>query len=216
MTKSKRSRRGDSDPYQPVRDIARPLPRLSVRGRLGTNTIINGNEACSGIVSDGAGQASGSALLVPGFTADLNTSAVSNIAQYYSTARFLPGTTFHYVPQVSLSTSGILYTAYSDNVEVISAYMVGNNAARVNIVRQQANVKVSPVWSTISIALPSSMRRKMFDVNQNCNTASTDELDRSAQGLFMYALDGVPNGSNICRPWVHKKLQLEGLKMAST
>lgn len=221
MTRRKTSRK-TPDQYEVMSKIGKPLPKMVPRGRLGLNTVLFGNESLNGTTSSAGGIVIGSRLLIPGYTGDLTTASVSNIARYYATAKYTPGTTFHYVPQVSLSTSGAIYIAYTDNVEVINAFArAATPNDSLSIVRSISNVRNYPVWQTFSLPMGNTLRRKMFDVNGDYSTSGSDEvnynaLDRCCQGAFLYAIEGVPGSSVICRPWVHTKLVLEGLKAGAT
>lgn len=213
----KRNRKQATSPYQILEPASARLPRMAPRGRLGLNTVLHGNEALANTTSDASGIVAGSCLLVPGYGADTTTGAVAAIAQYYATGKYLPGTVLHYVPQVSLSTSGTVYMAFTDNPETIASFSgAPTNAAKLSVVRSIANVRNYPVWQQFTFAMPLTMRRKMFDVNSDISPTDVNALDRSAQGCFIYAVEGVPVSSVICRPWVHKKIQLEGLRSTAT
>jgi hypothetical protein len=203
-------------PYAQMQMGTAKMPRVAPRGRLGLNTVLSGNELLNNTNSDASGAVAGTRLLIPGFLSDLSTTGVSTIASYFATGKYLPGTVFHWVPQVSLNTAGVVYVAFTDNVEIISSFVgLATNTLKVAAVKTIANMKSYPVWQTFTFAMPSVSRRKMFDVNSD-SLFTPDLLDRGCQGAFLFAVEGTTVSSTICRPYVHEKLMLEGLKTVVT
>lgn len=197
-------------------NLARPLPRLKVKGRIGDMTVVKGNEYLSTITSDASGVLSGSCPLFGGQPSGLTASAINGVAALYSTFKYLPGTMLHWVPQVSMSTAGIVYMAYTDNPEVYTDWFnAANNNAKLAVVRRIANVKSSPIWQPFSLPMPTTLRRKRFDVNPTCPENSTDALDRSWQGAWLYAVEGTTPSTVVARPYRFAVLDLEGLRNES-
>ncbi len=158
MTKQAKRKQATS-PYHILQPASSRLPRMAPRGRLGVNTVLHGNEALGGTTSDASGIVAGSCLLVPGYNADTTSGAIGAVSRYYATGKFLPGTAVHYVPQVSLSTSGTIYMSYTDNPEVIADFFgSATNAGKLAIVRNQANVRNYPVWQQFTYVMPPTLR----------------------------------------------------------
>lgn len=212
----KTSRRDNSHPLQQLERASVRAPKFTPRGRIGLNTVIAGNESLSSITTDINGRLAGAKYLVPGYSSDLSNTSVQPVAALYNTGKFLPGTAFHWVPQASLSSTGVVFVSFTDNVETISLFQAAATViAQLNIVRQQTNCKQYPLWQLFTMALPPVSRRKMYDVNSD-TTFDTNALDRSCQGAFLYAVDGAPVSAAVCRPYIHSRLMLEGLKSVTT
>jgi hypothetical protein len=164
--------------------------------------------------TNGSGQLSGAALMTASIDYSISN-GFSTVAGLYNLFKYLPGTMFHYVPQVSMSTSGIVYTAFIDNPEIFVAWHNGTTAERIALIRGINNCRTYPIWQQFSWALTEPPRRRMFDCNATMDVGSVDALDRSWQGAWLYAVDGAPATSTVARAYRYGVLQLEGLTGSS-
>lgn len=132
------------------------------------------------------------------------------IVSYYSSGKFLPGTTIKWCPNVSFSTSGRVYVGFTDNVEVCTqingfaaTYAAGGGTAAaallsyINGVIALGSVVSFPVWEETMVNFPSRLRRKWYDTNVNVVLSDTNVLDRCQQTCMYAAFVGVNTGSII-------------------
>jgi hypothetical protein len=193
------------------------MPSSVPRGVIGDHTTLRGNEFTTNATTDATGLITGTSILCAGTTIDVTASGLSAIGQLYSTYRYMPGTTFHWVPQVSMSTAGVVYVGFTDNVEIIANYAAaGTLAAKLVIVKSLANLRSYPVWQQWNFSLPPKLRRKRFDVNNNFTVSNADELDRSVQGAWLFGVEGTTASAQIARPYRSVILDVEGLKATAT
>lgn len=213
MTKSKRQ----SDPRQSL-NVPRKI-RTRVKGRISENTIIRGNSFANTITTDSGGALCGAVPLIAGNVDWMVASGMSGVSALYNTYRYLPGTMMHWVPQVSMSTTGVVYVAWVDNPEIFKNWyaiaLTGVTANMVAFVKSIGNVKSYPIWQQFSQAMHPVMRRKRFDVNTTVDLANSDTLDRCLQGAWLYAVEGGPASSVVARPYRYGVLDLEGLMGAA-
>lgn len=176
-----------------------------------SGTVIEYSAIGTTIGSDAAGLATGRRLYAPGDAANLSNSVGPTICSYYSTGKFLPGTKVRWEPSVSFTTTGRVYVGFTDNPEVMSAFIaLTTPAAAINAVKGLGDVISFPVWQETDITFPSSTRRKMFDVNANI-TNNVDVLDRSAQRFMLFAIESAPATTTLGQMWYHDKIALEGI-----
>lgn len=144
-----------------------------------------------------------------------NSSAdvVGNVSELYNTYKYLPGTTFHYVPAVGVTTSGNIWISWVDNPELMVAAnaTVLTSAGWGDFVRSQSNAKCYPLWQAFTYSMPTSTRRKRFDVNNSIDYTNENLVDRSVQGLFCVAVVTPLIDTVVGRPFIHKHIDLEGL-----
>lgn len=159
---------------------------------------------------------------VPGLTSPLAQTVGPELVSYYSTGKFLPGTSARWEPSVSFTTTGRVFVGFTDNPEVATsisslfgaAISAGTGAAwadYANAVKSLGSVQSWPVWQETEVSTPMNLRRKMFDVNENL-VVSPDTYDRSMQVLMCIAVEGLPAGSSSPGGfWFHDHVQVEGL-----
>lgn len=159
---------------------------------------------------------------VPGLKPPLAQTVGPELVSYYSTGKFLPGTSARWEPSVSFTTTGRVFVGFTDNPEVATsiatlfgtALTAGTAAAwgdYANAVKGLGSLQSWPVWQETEVSVPSNLRRKMFDVNETL-TIGPDVLDRSMQTLMAVAIEGLPGGvGNPGGFWFHDNVQVEGL-----
>lgn len=156
-----------------------------------------------------------------------NTQAVANItgpsiASYYSTGRFMPGSTIRWEPSVSFTTPGRVYVGFTDNPEVMVAINTRYNTwfgaktqanydLYANLIKGLGSLQSFPVWQETTISMPMDTRRKRFDVNGSASFTAADELDRCAQRVMYAAIDGTTANVNTGSFWFHDVISVEGV-----
>lgn len=188
----------------------------------GDTTVIRYKAVGTTITSTSDGVGSYSRLYIGGYGAGLNQTSGPDLASYYSTCRFEPGTSVRWEPNVSFTTSGRIYVAFTDNAEVMVAMVaaqatfvttptLANYNAYANLVKGCGSVMSFPVWKETAIPFPLKYRRKRFDCNEAV-TANVDVLDRSAQTAMFVAFDGGPaSATNLGSMLLGDVLSLEGI-----
>lgn len=151
---------------------------------------------------------------IPGAGGFFVNAAGPAAVSYYSTGKFLPGTTARWEPSVSFTTSGRVFVAFTDNVEAITNWFGLSTANRILAIKGMANMRSFPVWQETDIAVPLPSRRKMFDVNATW-TGTTDILDRSAQTWMLIAIEG-PENTSFGSFWYHDNVYVEGMHPITT
>lgn len=177
--------------------------------------------SCLGTVvtTDVNGRAAPRRLYIPGYSATIANSVGPSVVSYYSTAKFLPGTKIRWEPSVSFNTTGRVYVGFTDNPEVMVAFnTIATVADWVNQVKGLGDLESFPIWQETEITVPTKLRRKMFDTNQNVVNTSTDVLDRCCQIYMVAAVEGAPVAAEIDVGsfWYHDKLTVEGLQPSIT
>lgn len=159
---------------------------------------------------------------VPGYSGDLVNGSGASICSFYSTGKFLPGTTIKWEPSVSFTTSGRVIVGFTDNPEIISSInTLGNNAsanyaAYLAAVKGLGSVRSFPVWQETTIPFPTRIRRKRFDVNIAINATLVDVLDRSVQTAMFVAVEGAPVSTTLGSFWFHDVVDVEGVTNVAT
>ncbi len=137
-------------------------------------------------------QKSYSRQYIPGNATGLINAIGPSVASYYSTGKFLPGTSVEWVPSVGFTTNGRVYVGFTDNPEVTAAIMgVGGTAAYIAAVKGLGDVISFPIYQGEKFMVPTKLRRKMFDSNATVVTGA-DVLDRSMQVSMFVAIEGGP------------------------
>jgi len=179
-------------------------------------TIIEYSAIGATVGSDVGGLASGRRLYAAGDSANLSSTVGPTICSYYSTGKFLPGTKIRWEPSVSFTTPGRVYVGFTDNPEVMSAFIsLTTPAAVITAIKGLGDVISFPVWQETDINFPTATRRKMFDVNANIAN-NVDVLDRSVQRFMLFAVEGAPATTTLGQFWYHDKLAVEGIHSATT
>lgn len=170
-------------------------------------------------LSTGTGSNQGlvSRYYVPGYTSDLVNGSGASIVSFYSTGKFLPGTSVKWEPSVSFTTSGRVVVGFTDNPEIISAIgTLASNASTsyapyLAAVKGLGSVRSFPVWQETTVPFPSRLRRKRFDINATVNTLQADTLDRCAQTAMFVAVEGAPTSTALGSFWYHDVVDVEGV-----
>lgn len=215
----KNKRNNNSNPLsQQQRQIR--APRLTVRGQITQNTMFQGNAPLSAMSSISTGDV-GRMYDLSG-AASTGTDAVSRVVGLYQSYKYLPGTTYTYVPAVGVNTPGTVSIAYITNPEMIVNFRNLLTQASPDLityntrVRSIANCKTGPVWQALTFSMDPLLRRPRFDVNNNIGTFPTpddaakqamiNEYERSKQGSFLISITGAPPSTVLSRDIVHKKV----------
>lgn len=193
-------------------------PSVSNRGQ---TSIIKYSSIGTNIASGATGVGTGGRKYVPGWPGSIVNTAGTSVVSYYSTAKFLPGTTIRWEPSVGFTTSGRVFVGFSDNPEVIAemeSLRAGDAAAQLvygNLVKGMYDVVSFPVYQETDIHFPQRMRRKMFDVNvQLANDVNV--YDRSCQQSMHVWVEGCPVNTTLGSLWFHDVIEVEGLHAVPT
>jgi hypothetical protein len=170
-----------------VSNRARGNMRPKIRGQLGANTILTGNELMEPLVQ-GATATLGARFypLIAGNTEGRAITVFSNTARNFQKFLYEPGTTLHYQPAVGLNTAGTVYVAYIDNPEFISTYYSLAAAQRISAIKTVANVKAFPVWQDFTLPISGTPRQKRFS-----NDVTVTFRNRCCQGCFIVGVEGL-------------------------
>ncbi len=160
---------------------------------------------------------------IPGSGANLTNASGPAIVSYYSTGKFLPGTSIRWEPSVSFTTPGRVYVAFTDNPEhiqtaltaytaFINAQTVANYNAYAAIVKGMGSLRSFPVWQETDVPFPTRLRRKRFDVNVTGGASSVDAADRSVQTAMFCCIDAGPAADTLMGSFhFHDVLDVEGI-----
>lgn len=150
-------------------------------------------------------------LYVPGNPAGFTSPTGPTVAGYYSTGKFLPGTTVEWVPSVGFTTSGRVYIGFTDNPELASTIISAvNTASYATYVKGLGDVISFPVYQNEKFSIPTRLRRKMFDTNVSL-TNDVNVLDRSLQTAMFVLVDGAPASTAVGGFRFEDHLMVEGL-----
>lgn len=165
-----------------------------------------------------------SRLYAPGDRTGLSLSVGPDVCGYYSTGKFMPGTSVRWEPNVSFTTSGRVFVGFTDNPEVIAsisgllnAYVAtpgaGTYVPYADQVKAMGSVISFPIWQETNVPFPNRLRRKRFDVNETIVATDTNVLDRSVQVAMFVCIDGVQTGASVPTGsfWFHDVVNVEGL-----
>lgn len=200
-----------------VTNLARRSPRMNLSGRLNENvSFITGNEyndpcTVAGASNSGHGQVN----LIPGNTGGRSNAAVNGVGRYFQQGVYLPGTFLKYIPSVGLNTAGNIVIGFIDNPDVIRAWYALSNTARLNFVRDLNNAKTGPVWQEMTFPLTQPPRRRVFNIDPVISSSSTDDLDQSCQGIFVWVIYGVVSATDaqtFGQLMIHCKTRFEEVK----
>lgn len=165
---------------------------------------------------DATGSATQLRQYVPGNSAFMANGAGPTIVSFYSTAKFLPGTSVRWEPSCSFTITGRVYVGFSDNPEFSIIWQAASAATRLNLVRGLGSVISFPVWQETNIPFPNRLRRKMFDINTTV-TADTNDLDRCMQTCMYIGIDGGPTtAQNVGSFWFKDVVAVEGVHSTAT
>nr|WRQ65631.1 structural protein [Tolivirales sp.] len=164
---------------------------------------------------------------VPGSTGGIVNGSGPSLTAYYSTGKFMPGTSVRWEPAVSFTTSGRVVVGFTDNPEIMHSlitakanYEAAPSTALYNIylnsVKSLGSVRAFPVWQETQVPFPTRLRRKRFDINFSSAGSNVDNLDRSAQTYMAVALEGVPLSTTFGSFHYHDVIDVEGITGLST
>jgi len=165
---------------------------------------------------------------IPGLTTLLNNTAGPAIVSFYSTGLFKPGTHLRWEPVVSPTVGGRIFVGFTDNPEVAANITAawntftttpttGNYATYAGAVKGLASTESVPLWQTCEWNVPTTLRRKRFDVNQDVTLTSIDQLDRSLQVAMFACIEGVDLESGVVGSfWFSDVVDVEGVHGTAT
>lgn len=161
----------------------------------------------------------------PGFPSDIVNVVGPNIASFYATGVFKPGTHLRWEPTTSPTSGGRGFVGFTTNPEVMvglyNAYETyittpsgANYSTYSNLVKGLGDVVSFPMWQEFEFVVPTKLRRKRFDINANLPVNQPNENDRSAQ-IAMFAcfdgINGISDGAAIGSFWYKDVLDVEGI-----
>ncbi len=152
---------------------------------------------------------------IPGSASGLVSPSGPNICAFYSTGKFLPGTTVEWIPSVGFTTSGRVYVGFTDNPEVVANMAAQTGTTYGNMVKGLGNVISFPVYQHEKWNVPTKLRRKMFDCNEVW-TATADTLDRCMQTTMFVYIDGAPASTALGGMRFEDNVAIEGIIGTST
>lgn len=214
----------------PGAGVRRKRNRMPTLAGSGDSTTIKYNSLSTTLNSISAlGNYAYSRYYCPGNARDIIQPAGPGIVSFYSTGKFLPGTTIKWEPNVSFSTSGRVFAGFTDNPEVITVMAVALDqyyatpnattyAAYADLVKGLGSTISFPVWQETSLNFPTKLRRKMFDINKTATFIDTNVVDRSVQVAMFTCVEGVGTGSsvNLGGFWFHDNVAVEGVTSVIT
>lgn len=217
----KTKRNNNTNPLTQQQRQVRP-PRLSVRGQVTMNSMFQGNAPIQGLSTNGSGDVCRIFELTG--AQGTGTDAVAKVVGLYQSYKYLPGTSYTYVPAVGVNTPGTISIAYITNPEMMVNFrnvLTSPNpdlAIFATRVRSIANCKTGPVWQSLTLNMDPLLRRPRYDVNNTTSATfptpddaarqvAVNEYERAKQGSFILAITGAPANTVISRDYVHKKVQ---------
>lgn len=194
------------------------MPMLS---NSGDKAIVRYSAMGSDLASGAAAGAQYIRTYIPGNTGGILNAAGPGLCQFYSTGKFMSGSTVSWQPSVSFTTSGRVICAFIDNPEVTvtvvarrDAFTATPNAVTfaeyVGALKSMSSVRAFPVWQATTIPVPTQLRRKRFDINATV-APSTEVYDRSLQCAFFVAIEAGPVNTNFGSFHFHDVLDVEGI-----
>lgn len=119
-------------------------------------------------------------------------------------------------PKVAPGTTAAgarVYVAYIDNPEMMVAWLSGSNATNLTRIKTFATLRIFNAWERFKYKVPLTRRRPWFDMNAT-NDTTVDVLDRSTQGLFIFAADTPGATDNIGSFSTAARVTLQGWQAA--
>lgn len=158
----------------------------------------------------------------PGYPGGLVNASGPALTSYYSTGKFMPGTTVRWEPSVSFTTNGRVIVGFTDNPEMIVTVQtlletfittpsVANFNAYLAAVKGMGSVRAFPVWQETSLPFPQRLRRRRFDTNVTINTTDPNVVDRSVQVAMFVAIEGPPLSTTLGSFHFHDVIDVEGI-----
>lgn len=219
-------------PKQPAQGgVRRRRTKMPMLSGTGDTSIVRYSTLGRNLATGGSGTGSGTGFAryyVPGYsTNDLLNGSGPAIVSFYSTAKFMPGTTIRWEPSVSFTTSGRVLVGFTDNPEIITniqsalnTYFTTPNSSNLNVylglIRGLGSLRTFPVWQETDITFPTKLRRKRFDVNSNLGTLTSDVADRCAQTVMFTGVEGAPDSTILGSFWFHDVVDVEGVTGVAT
>lgn len=189
--------------------------RLRVRGNLGNNMVLRGNEMLESLVVPTVSTSMALGYpLVAGNTTARDSIVFANVAKNFQQYKYLPGTQLHYQPAVGLNTSGTIYVGLLENPEAIADWYLLNTASKIIYIKALSSVKSYPLWQEFVLPLIGTPRLKMFPTDTDVNFTLETDVTKSVQSVFVVGIDGftsVTGATTVGRCYLQQNLQLEHL-----
>lgn len=129
----------------------------------------------------------------PGYYAPFNNDPGANVIGFYQTY-LVRSASCIVTPACGTTTPGNHYLSYFDNPEIIHKTFSGYTpAALLALCKADARVVSGPIWQTLTLPMTGGPRRKKFSVDSD-TPSSAEVADRTTQGVFIYATEGIPEG----------------------
>lgn len=152
---------------------------------------------------------------IPGSSSGLTAPSGPSICSFYSTGKFLPGTTAEWVPSVGFTTSGRVYVGYTDNPELVATIAGLSGVSYATAVKSLGDVISFPVYQNEKWAVPTKLRKKMFDANALW-VATADVLDRCMQTTMFVYIEGAPSSTVLGGMRFEDNVMVEGITGVAT
>lgn len=176
---------------------------------------------------DSNGKCGGYRVYVPGHPNGWANPSGPSVVSFYSTGKFVPGTTIRWEPACSFTTAGRVYSCFTDNPEVTSFlqqlittyYSSPSTLAWTNYINQVRAMGTSrswPVWQETEIPFPTKLRRKRFDINRDIGGFGINDLDRCAQTTMFFAIDCPDPDVDTGSFQFHDVVDVEGMQAGIT
>lgn len=202
------------------------MPTMSSNG---DSTLLKYKSLGSNVTMLSAAGAITARWYIPGNTFSCSGTAGQQVAGFYATGVFRPGTYLRWEPTVSPTLGGRGFVGFTDNPEIIvdigtlwSAYQTTKTAADYvaysAAVKGLANVVSFPMWAEWEGQVPTRLRRKRFDSNETATFLNVDVMDRSCQVAMFACFDGTSAATDagIGSFWYHDVIDVEGLHSQAT
>lgn len=154
------------------------------------------------------------------------------MVKFYSTCRFLPGTTIRWEPQIGSTSSGRVHACFIDNPEkllqylnIFEAHIAAPTSTTltdcINAVRTTANSISFPAWMEREIPFPQHMRRKEFSTDlvidlTGSTAVNANSIDRSVQQGFFYVIEASDAPGGYGSMWFHDRVMAQGISALSS
>jgi hypothetical protein len=195
--------------------IYRKVPRVSRPKLVFNGQYLQAFTLLNAITSAGDGTAFNS------YTIDCANNGIS-AAQSAMTALYkeyvFESLKLEWVPYVSPgSTLGgsQVYVGYTSNPEQMVFYGGASIASAIGGIKTDDTMKVFNAWERVTLNIPLTRRRKMFDVNST-NALTIDVLDRSTQGMILLGYNTTTVSSQIGYFKCSYVIKLMGLSNVAT
>lgn len=168
-----------------------PSMRLRIGEQSSSRTVVKSRYA--GAQFSAAADFAEKLYVNPGYYSAGNFDPGANVLNYYQTY-VVRSATAMVTPACGTTTPGTHYLGYFDNPEIIykslGTYTVADFLAMLKADRRSVS---GPIWQPLALTAGGSPRRKKFSIDTD-SPSSAEVADRTTQGVFLYATEGIPSG----------------------